>query len=88
MDWCKENNLCINVEKTKERWTSGGEAVEVVTTVKYLGLYISNNLRWFNNMTSIIKKAHQTLSFMRKLKQAAASVLLCYPPIGAWWRAS
>lgn len=80
------SNLCINVEKTKEMVVDfrrrvhippplfiGGEAVELVTTVKYLGLQISNNLKWTINTASIIKKSHQRLYFIRRLKQAGLS---------------
>lgn len=57
-----------------------GEAVDQVTIVKYLGLHISNNLKWTANTASIIKKAHQRLYFMRRLKQAglSASVLTSF----------
>lgn len=34
---------------------NGGEAVEQVTTVKYLGLHLSDHLMWSTNKASIIK---------------------------------
>ncbi|KAK0141550.1 hypothetical protein N1851_021298 [Merluccius polli] len=45
----------------------------MVSTCKYLGLHISNDLTWANNTASIIKKAHQHLYFLRRLKWAGLS---------------
>ncbi len=52
MQWCRGNNLCINVKKTKEIVVDfrrdrrpppplyiGGVAVEVVSSFRYLGVY-------------------------------------------------
>ncbi|KAI3371788.1 hypothetical protein L3Q82_024342 [Scortum barcoo] len=52
--WCRQNNLCINVKKTKEMIVDfrrgrhlpsplyiGGTAVEVVSSFRYLGVHIS-----------------------------------------------
>lgn len=81
--WCKENNLILNINKTKEMIVdfrkSGtvppplyidGVAVEMVPSLKYLGVHLSNTLTWRYNTCSIIKKAHQCLYFLRKLKRA------------------
>ncbi|KAK0155720.1 hypothetical protein N1851_001785 [Merluccius polli] len=84
VDWCRANNLCINVGKTKEMVERPhppsppplfirGATVEMVSTCKYLGLHISNDLTWANNTASIIKKAHQHLYFLRRLKWAGLS---------------
>ncbi|KAF7653670.1 hypothetical protein LDENG_00080190 [Lucifuga dentata] len=71
VDWCRANNLCINMGKTKEMVVDfrrrghippplfiGGAAVEMVSTFKYLDLHISNDLTWATNTASIIRKAH------------------------------
>ncbi|KAL6457442.1 hypothetical protein MHYP_G00344050 [Metynnis hypsauchen] len=92
--WCSENNLCINVKKTKEvivdfrrRSTIpplplhiGGSAVEVVSSYRYLGVHLSNNLTWSNNTSSLIRKAHQRLYFLRRLRRAGlgSSVLTSF----------
>lgn len=47
--------------------------MERVTIVKYLGLHISSDLKWTTNTASIVKKAHQRLHFMRRVKQAGLS---------------
>lgn len=78
-DWCRENNLSINVKKTRDEGGNihpsldiGGVAVEVVSRFKHLWVHISNELTWSNN--SLIKKAHQRLYFLRKLKHAGIGI--------------
>ena len=46
-----------------------GQTVEVVNSFKFLGTFISNDLKWETNTTFIIKKCHQRLFFLRKLKK-------------------
>ncbi|KAK0148821.1 putative RNA-directed DNA polymerase from transposon BS [Merluccius polli] len=80
--WCKDNNLLLNVTKTKEvvvdyRKTKAehpplsinGDMVEQVTGTKFLGVHISNNLSWSTNINSITKRAQQRLHFLRRLKK-------------------
>ncbi|KAK0152895.1 RNA-directed DNA polymerase from mobile element jockey [Merluccius polli] len=84
--WCVDNNLSLNATKTKEiivdyRKTRGGthaplhngSEVERVTNFKFLGVHISENLSWSLNTTALIKKAHQGLFFLRRLKKAQLS---------------
>ena len=82
--WCSEHNLVLNVMKTKEMIVDfrtgehpippplyvNGEAVEQVSSIKFLGLIMSSDLTWHNNTESVIGKARQRLYFLRKLKQA------------------
>ena len=83
--WCRENNLCLNVEKTKEivvdfrrahtqhpSLTINGAAVERVSSTKFLGVHITEDLSWSTNTASLAKKAQQRLYFLRKLKKARA----------------
>ncbi len=72
--WCEENNLILNISKTKETildfhktgttppllygWRG---SVEMVSCFRYLRIHVTNNL----------KKAHQRLYFLRKLKRLA-----------------
>ncbi|KAI4890819.1 hypothetical protein NFI96_006997 [Prochilodus magdalenae] len=91
--WCRKNNPCINVKKTKEMIVDfrrgrhahlplhvGGSAVEVVSSYRYLGVHLSNNLTWSNNTSSLVRKAHQRLYFLRRLRRAGlgSSVLTSF----------
>uniref|UniRef100_A0A672I8N9 Reverse transcriptase domain-containing protein n=2 Tax=Salarias fasciatus TaxID=181472 RepID=A0A672I8N9_SALFA len=87
--WCTDNNLLLNVSKTKEivvsfrrshtqypPLTINGVAVERVSSTKFLGVYISDDLSWTTNTTALAKKAQQRLYFLRKLKRVSVP-----PPI-------
>ena len=83
--WCRDNNLTLNVEKTKEivvdfrrahtqhpPLTINGVAVERVSSTKFLGVHITEDLSWKTNTASLAKKAQQRLYFLRKLRKAKA----------------
>ena len=40
--------------------------LDTVTSAKYLGVTISDNLTWHNHIQNITKKANQTLGFLRR----------------------
>ena len=46
-----------------------GEIIQQVPQAKFLGTTIASNLSWDANCTSIKKKAHQRLYFLRQLKK-------------------
>lgn len=85
--WCSRNHLVLNINKTKEvivdyrrsRRTQHaplclqGEAVERVNNIKFLGIHISSDLSWAVNTSHLVKKAHQRLFFLRKLKRSGLS---------------
>ncbi|XP_062405915.1 uncharacterized protein LOC134096181 [Sardina pilchardus] len=48
--------------------------VECVTNFKFLGVYISEDLSWTFNTSSLIKKAHQRLFFLKILKKVHLSL--------------
>lgn len=50
-----------------------GAEVEMVSSLKYLGSQISNDLTWNNYTTTILKKAHQHLYFLGRLQQVGLS---------------
>lgn len=69
-DWCRTNNLVLNVEKTKEMVIDfrrnqpvhapihiNGTAVEIVKNTKFLGVHVADNLSWDLHTSSLIKKA-------------------------------
>ncbi|KAI2647702.1 putative RNA-directed DNA polymerase from transposon BS [Labeo rohita] len=83
--WCSGNNLSLNVEKTKEivvdfrrahtqhaPLTIDGASVERVSSTKFLGVHITDDLSWAKNITTLAKKSQQRLYFLRKLRRARA----------------
>ncbi len=83
--WCSDSNLSMNVEKTKEivvdfrrvhslhaPLTINGATVERVSSTKFLGVHITEDLSWTNNTAALAKKAQQCLYFLRKLRRARA----------------
>ncbi|KAK3550916.1 hypothetical protein QTP70_008737 [Hemibagrus guttatus] len=81
--WCADNNLLLNTSKTKEliadfRREKGrthdlihinGMAVERVSSFKFLGNHISEDLSRTTNTSSLVKEAHQRLFFLNTLKK-------------------
>lgn len=72
------NNLTLNIDKTKELVidfrTHGAELaplhvngirVERVSSFKFLGVQISEDLTWTANTTALVKKAQQWMHFLR-----------------------
>ncbi len=84
-EWCGANNLSLNVEKTKEvvldfrrrnsidhpPLTIDSSTVERVSSTKFLGVHITDDLTWTTNTMSLSKKAQQRLHFLRRLKRAS-----------------
>ena len=81
-DWCDSNHLCLNVSKTKEliidfrknRPTHTalqikGKEVQIVDNCKYLGSILNNQLSWAENTAALVKKGHQRLHFLKKLRR-------------------
>ncbi|KAK3558114.1 hypothetical protein QTP86_009886 [Hemibagrus guttatus] len=78
-----DNNLLLDTSKTKEliidfRREKGrshdpihinGMAVEHVSSFKFLGHYISEDLSWITNTSSLVKKAHQRLFYLNTQKK-------------------
>ncbi len=82
--WCGVNNLSLNVEKTKEvvmdfrrnsvdhpPLTIDSSTVERVSSTKFLGVHITEDLTWTTNTKSLSKKAQRRLHFLRRLKRAS-----------------
>ncbi|KAK1803230.1 hypothetical protein P4O66_021232, partial [Electrophorus voltai] len=78
-NWCQENNLLLNVSKTKELIVDcskkqerhyqpvriSGTTVERVDSFRYLGVHISQDLSWSRHTNSLAKKARQRLYHLR-----------------------
>ena len=82
-NWCTNNNLSLNVDKTKElvidfRRTLhkhiplciNNLPVQIVQSTKFLGTHITDDLSWTLNTTHITKKAQKRLYFLRRLRKA------------------
>ena len=79
--WCQDNNLSLNVSKTKELILEyrkrrveqapinidGAEVVRV-ECLKFLGVHITNKLSWSKH-TKTVKRAQQHLFHLRRLKR-------------------
>ncbi|KAK1803187.1 hypothetical protein P4O66_021707 [Electrophorus voltai] len=81
-NWCQENNLLLNVSKTKELIVDcskkqerhyqlvriSGTTVERVDSFRYLGVHILQDLSWSRHTNSLAKKARQCLYHLRRLR--------------------
>ncbi len=83
--WCRDNNLSLNVEKTKEivvdfrrvhtqhaPLTINGATVERASSTKFLGVHITEDLSWTNNTAATGQEstASVSTSFLRKLRES------------------
>ncbi len=80
--WCQENHLSLNIDKTKElvvdfRRQSREHTpipidktpVERVNSFKFLCVHITEDLTWSAHTDAVLKKAHQRLFFLRRLRK-------------------
>ncbi len=99
--WCQENHLSLNIDKTKELVvdfrrqskehtpiTINKTPVERVNSFKFLGIHITENLTWSAHTDAVLKKAHQRLFFLRRLRKFGMSPTSSDPSIPTLWRAS
>ena len=83
--WCQENNLSLNVNKTKEMIVDfmkqqrehpihiDRTVVEKVESFKFLGVHITDNLKLSTHTESMVKKLQQCLFNLRRLKKFGLS---------------
>ena len=80
--WCQDNNLSLNVIKTKEMIVYyrkkrtehapiliDGVAVEQVESFKFLGVHITNKLTWSKHTKTVVKRARHRVFPLRRLKR-------------------
>ena len=78
--WCQNNNISLNVIKTKEMIVDykkrraehapiliDGAVVEQVESFKFLGVLITNKLTWSKH--KVVMRARQNLFPLRRLKR-------------------
>ncbi len=85
--WCQDNCLSLNVSKTRELIVDfrkrqqrpytplmiSGTPVERVSSFKYLGVNISEDLTWTAHIQTQVKKARQRLYHLRQLRKFRVS---------------
>ncbi len=85
--WCQDNCLSLNVSKTNELIVDfrkrqqqpytplmiSGTPVERVSSFKYLGVNISEDLTWTAHIQTQVKKARQRLYHLRQLRKFRVS---------------
>ncbi len=85
--WCQVNCLSLNVSKTKDLIVDfrkrqqrpytplmiSGTPVERVSSFKYLGVNISEDLTWTTHIQTQVKKARQRLYHLRQLRKFRVS---------------
>ena len=80
--WCQDNNLSLNVRKTKERivdYRKGrakhapihidGAVVERVESFMFLVVHITNELSWSKHTRTVVRRARQNVFPLRRLKE-------------------
>ncbi|KAF7708963.1 hypothetical protein HF521_018020, partial [Silurus meridionalis] len=80
--WCQENNLLLNISKTKELIVDfstkreqsyqpiniSGTPMKRVDSFRYLGVHITQDLSWSCHTNTLVKKAQQRLYHLRRLR--------------------
>ena len=83
IQWSQENRVHLNSAKCKELRIAfskepaafdpvviEGKKIEVVSSVKLLGLKLASDLTWNDHITEVVKKAIKSLYFLIQLKRA------------------
>ncbi len=85
--WCQENHLLLNIDKTKELVVDfrrqsrehtpitidNKTPVERVSSFKFLCVHITEDLTYSAHTDAVLKKAHQRLFFLRRLRKFETS---------------
>ncbi len=68
----KTKEIVVDFRRVHSPLTINGATVERVSSTKFLGVHITEDLSWTNNTAALAKKAQQRLYFLRKLRRARA----------------
>ncbi|KAI4876266.1 hypothetical protein NFI96_007911 [Prochilodus magdalenae] len=82
-EWCYHNNLSLNISRTKEmivdyrKLQRGGHSplyingaeVERVSSVRFLGVHLTDDLSWSLHTNKVVRSARQRLFFLRRLRK-------------------
>ena len=84
--WSNDNMFQIQLKKCKELWISfkkipgiyenitiNGKTIDVVRSVKILGVTLQSNLKWDEHINNIVEKASKRLYLLSQLKGAKVS---------------
>ena len=75
-----------HLDKIQASHTLEGTVLENVDNIKYLGVTITNDLKWNTHISNICTKANRTLGFLRRtlfscpqdVKEAAYKGMVCH----------
>ena len=71
---CKEMRISFRkIPETYEDITINGKTIDVIRSVKILGVTLQSNLKWDEHINNIVKKASKRLYFLSQLKRAKVS---------------
>ena len=71
---CKELRISFKkIPGIYENNTINGKTIDVVRSVKILGVILQSNLKWDEHINNIVKKASKRLYFLSQLKRAKVS---------------
>ncbi|KAK7095258.1 hypothetical protein V1264_006690 [Littorina saxatilis] len=65
-DKCSVLTVSKKKKTSAHQYTLHGHALENVTSAKYLGVTVQADLKWDIHIDTIVKKANQTLGFLRR----------------------
>lgn len=65
-DKCNILSITQKQQNTQHTYSLHGHQLEKVTSAKYLGITIQNNLKWNKHINGITSKANQSLAFLRR----------------------
>ncbi len=76
--WCQENHLSLNIDTNKElvvdfRRQSRVHTPITINKTPVVGVHITEDLTWSAHTDAVLKKAHQRLFFLRRLRKFGMS---------------